>query len=315
MFVFILLVIVLLILVTVAQGKKPAKRFQSVAVEGTLTHQDKERKYYYYVPPSVSKEQQVPLVFILHGGKQKNIDRLAGKRNEFHDLADNDQTIIVYPEAIDAHWNDGINNPKFDSTIDDVGFVRAVISEIRQSYTIDPKRIYATGVSNGGFFAFRLGCEAADLFAAIGPVAATMIPDIINQDHDEPVSVINFLGTADKFVPYEGGSGTKDDITVTLLSAADTLKYWRERNRCNPEAIARERFADDANEEEIPVEHVAYTSCARGTSVEQYALIGGGHVWPGSKINLPQWLVGKNTTLVDASTTIWEFFKQHPKPL
>jgi len=186
--------------------------------------------------------------------------------------------------------------------VDDVGFVRAIVAELEASYKIDPRRIYSTGLSNGGIMSQRLACDASDLFAAIGPVSGTLNdPDC----HPKaPVSIIEFHGTADQHVPYDGGNGDKSLTNVAFVSVRDTIDEWVQFDHC----LSAPQTVTIAN-----IRHDIYSICATGVTVELYTILGGGHAWPGG--NGPAWPGGDQPThTISATDLMWDFFAAHPKP-
>jgi polyhydroxybutyrate depolymerase len=185
--------------------------------------------------------------------------------------------------------------------IDDVGFVRAIVPDLQSLVNIDAKRIFATGMSNGGILSHRIACEAADLFAAIAPVSGTLNFSPCNPS--QPVSVIEFHGTADQHIPYDGGFGPKSLVNVDFASVQDSVGFWVSFDGCQSQPQANS-FED--------IRHEIWTGCTSSTSVELYTIIGGGHSWPrgqggGADSDQP-------TTTISASQLIWKYFAAHPKP-
>ena len=126
----------------------------------TLTVDGVERTYYVYAPRTVDSAQPVPLLIVLHGGggNGRQIMRFTG----FNQVARDNGFIAVYPEGIDHHWNDGRVFRKAPTDTDDVAFISALIDQMAADYSIDSTRIYATGISNGGFMSYRLACDLSD---------------------------------------------------------------------------------------------------------------------------------------------------------
>jgi polyhydroxybutyrate depolymerase len=121
----------------------------------------------------------------------------------FDEIAASRGFIVAYPESVNTHWND----TRALSPADDVGFVRALIAEVERAYPVDHARVYATGISNGGFFSQRLACDLSDQIAAVASVAATMPETLVPVCHpSRSVSVMFIQGTADPLVPIEGGA-------------------------------------------------------------------------------------------------------------
>src|SRR5215210_833768 len=151
------------------------------------------RRYYLYLPSTWHRGQPAPLVLVFHGGggRAKSIAPHTG----FSRLAERDGFIVAYPEGLNGRWNDGRG---YAATHDDVGFVRVLLDTLQRELGIDPHRIYATGISNGAMFSYRLACDLPGALAAIAPVAGAMPADLEpGCAHTQPVSVLAFQGTAD----------------------------------------------------------------------------------------------------------------------
>jgi polyhydroxybutyrate depolymerase len=273
----------------------------------TLAFDGIERSYILHIPPSYNGSQAAPLVLSFHGGggNAENEMRLSG----FDSLADEKGFIVVYPNGTGRlgdkilTWNGGTCcGYAAANNIDDVGFVRALVTDLQTTVTIDAKRIYATGLSNGGILAYRLACDASDLIAAIGPVSGTQ--NIAPCNPSQPVSVIHFHGTADEHLPYNGGVGDKSLAGVPFASVKDTMDFWLNFDQC-PTMPQTESFAD--------IQHDTYANCSNGSGVELYTIIGGKHAWPGS--DGPGWPGGDQPSqTISATKLIWDFFAAHPKP-
>ena len=273
----------------------------------TLTVNGVERSYVIHIPASYDGSHPVPLVMDFHGGGGNAQTQM--QTSNFNPLADEKGFIVVYPNG-DGRlgdklltWNGGTCcGYAVTKQIDDVGFVRAMVADIQTVAKIDLKRIYATGLSNGGIFSYRLACDASDLIAAIGPVSGTLNYQQCNPK--EPVSIIHFHGTADQHVPYNGGAGDKSLTNVAFVSVKDSIDFWLKFDQCSTTPKI-ESFAD--------IQHDTYSNCANGTAVELYTINGGGHAWPGG--NGPASPIGdKPTQTISATNLIWDFFAGHPKP-
>lgn len=289
-----------------ASPPPPTNALSTGETEHTLTHDGRKRSYLFYVPASVDWSQSVPLVFVFHGGTGNGNG--ARTMSGFNQVADQYGFIVVYPNGtgrisddIILTWNGGeCCGYAKQENVDDVGFVRAIVAELQSQVNIDSKRIYATGMSNGGILSHRLTCEAADLFAAIAPVAGTLNFEPCTPS--EPVAVIEFHGTADSHLPYEGGIGAESLAGVDFASVSSSIQFWTAFNGCESTPLT-ESFAD--------IQHETWT-CANSASVELYTIIGGGHAWPGGRGGWPG--ADEPTQTISASQLIWEFFAAHPKP-
>lgn len=273
----------------------------------SLTHDGIERTYILHVPSSYEGQQPVALVLDFHGGGGNANTQM--KTSKFSDLADQQGFIVAYPNGTGRHddklltWNGGTCCAyAVTNQIDDVGFVRALVKDVESKYKIDAKRIYATGLSNGGIFSYRLACDASDLFAAVAPVSGTL--NYVRCSPVQPVSVIHFHGTDDSHIGYNGGAGPDSLVDVPFASVKESIDFWLNADRC--EKTPQTESFDD-------IQHDTYSNCANGTAVELYTIVGGRHAWPGS--DGPAWPGGDTPTqTISATTLIWEFFVKHPKP-
>ena len=176
-------------------------------------------------------------------------------------------------------------------------------------YKIPKHRVYAAGISNGGFFAQKLAVKIPEQIRGIATVAATMPVTLSTlQSLKKPIPVMLIHGTDDPLVPYEGGdvrAGAKGPI----LSARDSVVKWAQLNNCSsePEITHLPNRIDDSTH--IHVER--YGSCNENAEVILFVVEGGGHTWPGGWQYFPERIIGKTTANMDASEEIIAFFKRH----
>lgn len=300
------LALLFLILAILACARSKPVSTPTTDTTRTINFGGMERTYILHVPPSYDGKP-VPLVMVFHGGGG-NAEN-AVKMTNFNAFSDNKGFIVAYPSGTGRledkilTWNSGTccgfaqaNN------VDDVGFVRTMIADIQTIAAIDSKRIYATGMSNGGIISYRLACEASDLIAAIGSVSGTQ--NITPCNPQSPISVIDFHGTADQHLPYNGGIGDKSLAGTDFVSVQDSIQFWVKEDQCSS-TPATQKYAD--------IQQDTYSNCANGTTVELYTIINGLHAWPGS--DGPGWIGGDlPTQSISATQLIWDFFASHPKP-
>jgi polyhydroxybutyrate depolymerase len=157
---------------------------------------------------------------------------------------------------LNASWNGGelCCGTSQRTGVDDVGFMRAIVAKLQQEACIDPKRVYATGLSNGGAMSHRLACEAADLFAATAPVS--MGNGTRPCQPARPISVTMFRGTSDTLVSYNGG---------LFPSAQADFDQWKGLSGCSGSPSRVHNVCE------------TYTGCGAGTEVT-LCTINGGHV-------------------------------------
>ena len=267
----------------------------------TITVGDVARTYVFYRPASVSGRSAVPLVVMLHGGYGSGPQ--AEKDYGWNAEADSHHFVVAYPSGLNHAWDvgGGCCGKPGASHVDDVAFITAMVSAISRHLRIDPDRVYATGISNGGMMAYRLACNTS-IFAAIGPDSATLLGPCPNP---APVSVIHIHGLADTTVPFNGGPGDGRNV-IDGPSVPSVVAAWRKTDRCPTPATTVSG----------PLTTTSAT-CRDGRSVELIAIAGAGHQWPGSAPHpLRQLLLGTDppSTALDATATIWSFFVAHPKP-
>ncbi len=282
------------------------------------------REYYLYAPQTYQAEQAVPLVLVFHGGggHAKQI----AKFSDFNRIAEEQGFIVVYPESIDKHWNDGRITAEFeqhDAQVNDVGWIEALLEELSEHYAIDLDRVYAVGMSNGGIFTQRLAIDLSDSFAAVASIAAQIAEPIVGHKPSSPISVLMMNGTADPFVPYEGGEVTpylfpklarflKRPKRGSVVSTADTIDYWLYHNDIRTKGVQID-VPDTSESDGVMAERVQWTNINNGVSVVLYKLIEGGHAWPGTKPYMPEALIGRTCQDFNASDAIWNFFARNSK--
>lgn len=267
---------------------------------GTIVSSGEKREFLLYVPSSYDCTEPTPLVISLHGAMSWPAFQM--KISQWNAAADENGFIVVYPSGTGTGpktWY--MERAQTPSQMPDVKFISDLIDTLEAAYNIDPTRIYANGLSNGGGMAFALSCTLSDRIAAIGAVsAAQSLPWSWCAD-STPVPMIAFHGTADPIVPFNGG---KVWIAPDTFPDVGTwVGNWARRNRCAPNPIDSVIAPDVIRSE--------YTECTDDATVVLYTVEGGGHAWPGGK-PLPKWLVGHTSNAIDATNRMWAFFREHP---
>lgn len=309
-------VALLIATVSCARQAQPNPPLESPLIPGehtfTKEYDGIPREYHVHVPVSYDPSSPAPLVVVLHGGGGKWAS--AQKGSGMDTVADEHGFIVVYPNSgQEGSWNVGPRaRESRQSDVDDVSFIAALIEEVSSQASIDPKRIYATGLSNGGMMTYRLGCDLSETFAAIAPVETALM--FHPCEPTSPVSVMHFHGTADNVIPYNGGVSdpsvpglfaSEDDTR----SAEESVQFWADYNHCTS--------AIETTYQKGEVTCVTRTECAGNTEVTLCTITGGGHVWPGGSYELDQqWyqnIVGHITPDISAAEAAWDFFDKHPR--
>lgn len=257
------------------------------------------RTFNLYRPPGLTGT--VPLVVMLHGGFGNGAQ--AERSYHWDTEADKGRFLVAYPDGLNRAWNAGscCGQPQ-QANVDDVGFLTAMVGVIEQRMNIDPARVYVTGMSNGAMMSLRLACQT-DIFAAIAPVAGTLLTDCARA---RPTSLLQIHGTADTRVPYTGGPGEAVNANGTVRvdgpSVPSVAATWRAIDGCGPPTSA----TAGAVTTETAV-------CPNGRSVQSISVDGAGHQWPGGTRGPIQQRLGlpEPSTALDATDTIWQFFSRH----
>ena len=268
-----------------------------------------QRCYVFYVPSAYAHHGPAPVVISLHGLaiNPDTQESLTG----WSQLAERENFIAVYPQgtATPLRWNAApfYNVP----AVDDVGFLRDLIIDLKSIADIDSERIYVNGLSNGAALSNHIACKLADAVAAVGVVSGIYPDSPDGCASSRPISIISLHGTADPLSKFHGATFTPGPFFVALLrlapirtsypSVEQWSRSWAERNGCAEKTHIVTKSREIAG--------VRYTSCKQRVEVVSYIIQGGGHAWPGGRPTG----IGKTTRAIDAPATMWEFFKAHPR--
>jgi polyhydroxybutyrate depolymerase len=271
----------------------------------------RQRSAIVHVPPRYDPAIPMPVVLAFHGGGA-NADTMV-RFSGLDDKADEAGFVAVYPSGTGRlqrmlTFNGGNCCGQAAATgVDDVEFTRRLLDELAAVVTIDPKRVFATGMSNGGIMAYRLASELSDRIAAIAPVSGPMGTKTCAPRR--PVSVMHFHGTDDDFAPFHGGRG-KGLSGTDFFSVPHSIAAWVEADGCTPKPVTTtlpDRAADGTT-----VLRTTYGAGRDGAEVVLIVIEGGGHTWPGREPRLAS--LGKSTRDISANDLMWEFFQRHPLP-
>jgi polyhydroxybutyrate depolymerase len=272
--------------------------FSQQTINGTIVHDGIVRSYKLYIPSIYSGNTVVPLLFNFHGYTSNSNEQMF--YGDFRNIADTANFLVVHPQGTldntnTTHFNVGWGG----STVDDVGFTEALIDSLSAAYSIDQNRIYAVGMSNGGFMSFQLACDLSAKIAAVGSVTGSMTPSTLGDcNASHPMPIIQIHGTTDGTVPYNGSAGWTASIT-------NVLNHWATFNNCSPVPtvvnVPNTNTIDGST-----VEKYTYENGDNCSEVVHYKVTNGQHTWPGSIFNF----AGTNYD-INASVEIWNFLSKY----
>jgi polyhydroxybutyrate depolymerase len=277
--------------------------YLSDRTNGSIVSSGVTRRYLLYVPKAYDRSRPTPLVISIHPAATWPAVEMS--ISGWNELAEQYGFIVVYPAGSGAFFGTFTRGasvwPGGPHTLPrDVRFISDLIDKLEAEYNIDPNRIYADGMSNGGNMAFLLSCTLSDRIAAVGVVAGAQ-PQSWDCGDSKAVPTVAFHGTADKFAPYLGGESPI--APMPFANVPDWTAHVARKNQCKGEPSDTQITPS--------VRRLAYTNCAENADVILYTVEGGGHTWPGGKF-LPEWIVGRATGEISATRVMWEFFVQHP---
>lgn len=271
----------------------------------TLNFGGQNRSYLISQPPGGGAH---PAVMIFHGGEGNGSETAAA--SNMAAWAQANGFVAIFPNSGGSQWNDG--RAETANGRDDVGFARAVIGDAAARFGVDPGRVFAAGISNGGLFTQRLACEASGSFRAYAVVAATMPADLAGRcSPSRAVPIIFFNGTADRMMPWNGGQIASVralglGVGGRVMSHAQTLAFWTGKDGCG--ASSQAALPDTTNDgTTVTMQSFA---CSGGAQAVFYTINGGGHNWPGSGMRNRR-ITGVVSEDVSATETILSFFRQY----
>lgn len=282
------------------------------AASDTLLVDGVARTYTLVAP---SKTGRLPLVVALHGhgGSGEQLRRSSG----WDTTAQDQRFAVVYPDGLNQSWEMAASSVTPGGNRD-VAFLVRLINKLVVDKTVDPRRVYITGVSNGGGMVYRMLCEKSQFFAAVSPVSAGVIPSgPPGCQSSKPLPILIMNGTADPMVPYTGGPMTGGAWRgIPLMSVEQNVGYWRARNGCSAADAADAAKAElkDINKTDKSTVTTLTSSCPARRDIERYWINSGGHEMPHLAI-LPRSIalenqLGPQNHDISGADEIWKFFKR-----
>ncbi len=278
---------------------------------------DKKRHYRLFVPKDY-KGKKLSLIIGFHGGggSAKSFERYS----RFSALSQHTKKfIVVYPEGVDKYWNDGRKN--VNANVDDVAFIEKLIKHLRKRFSIQKKKVYAVGMSNGGLMALRLGCESA-LVYGMGVVAATMPTHLIKQCKNISKPIAFIFGSEDSAFLNDGrhvSPVNQKKLRGYHLGIEKSFAYWEKQNVCK-EKLSKISVTDNHHrkfgrfkDDHTIVATKTYKKCRE--KVIWYDVKGGGHRWADPEAG-NGFIIRKTLNLgwasheISSAGKLWEFFEE-----
>ena len=313
---------------TTTAPSHPVLASESGSYVFTLTFDGLQRDYRLHVPPAAASGKPLPLVLNLHGATQNA--QLEEITSDMDPNADMNGYLVAYPDgtriskvltpdpvAKNAQygWNAGMCcGLPVTKHINDVGFLLKVISDIAAKTPVDLRRVYMTGISNGGMMAYAMAAEASGHFAAISSISGQVEIPVIHPTRSVPT--MEFHSVDDPIAKFDGTPNKNPQLRLSVMEGID---QWVKADGCNKKPVTGTEIVGaagtiSAGETATPI---TYTHCRAGAEVALWRFTGSGHVWPGSTLNTgPQknWIlagVGRGIVLVNADETMWQFFEKY----
>ncbi len=280
----------------------------SLAKEHSIRAGGLDRTYRLFVPQPAGTEP-LPVVFAFHGGGMTS--QSMAEWTGIYQIAARERFMVVYPDGtrvgpFGGVWNVGSPTPQTQAEkegVDDVEFIRVLLDRLKREYRIDPRRIYATGVSLGGMFSYYLACSMSKTFAAVAVVAGSMT--VGDCAAEAPVAIWAIHGLDDTFVTVTGARARHTAPGHVWAPVSRGLEFWSRRNGC--QEVRTESFRGTG------ASCWTYGPCSTGRPVE-FCSVEGGHHWPG-QVQPMEWQrwTGQGISDFPASERIWAFFKSNPR--
>ncbi|MGE8720937.1 alpha/beta hydrolase family esterase [Leptospira terpstrae] len=268
--------------------------------------QNNKRTYIVHYPKQWDGSP-IPLLVALHGRFGSGSSMI--KQTKLDLLADAKGFIVVFPDGFKRSWADGRGNtPADENQINDIAFIESMVKRLIAEGSVNPKKVFLVGHSNGGFMAQRIAAEKPELWKGVVSVAAQVSVFTLKRKSNlktNPVSIGIIAGTDDPLVPFSGGY-VRDGGEI--LSVNDSILRWKEWNLCNDTLTTKvQTFQEGLSE--IKIDFYRYEVCAENTKVGMIQLNGLGHSWPGETPMIPFIDQGKTTKVIDGSKLVWDFME------
>jgi polyhydroxybutyrate depolymerase len=286
-----------------------------LTISGVTGQMGNTRQYAVHVPAGYSANTPVPALFCIHGLAQNAAMFCLDTGVAWPAKGDEEGFVVIMPNGYQSSWNGGTCcGGAAQAGLDDVSLMRAIFAEVGTHVNIDLGRVYATGLSNGGFMSYRLACEASDLFVAVAPSASAvgtaeagagiaelttdLTTDLTTCAPSHKVSVLDIHGMSDPLVPY--------------ADQAPSLALMQASNGCSTATVPATAVPSGGD-----TTCVSFSGCPScpNVNVTGCSVADGGHCWFGSSDcgtgggALGLAFVGNNSNFMKNTDAVWSFFR------
>ena len=267
-----------------------------VGLNQSILHNGISRDYILYIPENLPTN--APLVVVSHGytSSAKTMMSYSGMNK----VADEEKFLVVYPQGTKDQRGNNFFNVGYEfhasSKVDDLGFIKALVTKLTEDYQVNPNHIFATGMSNGGDLSYFLACYASDMFQAVAPIAGTMMQTTIETCKPQkgmPIFAVH--GKADEVTYFDGDMANRDKWGPYPGIPA-VIEHWVDVNAVE---ISKQIDLDNITNFTASNEALSFDRYLSETSDHEVWLYihSGGHDWSLKEL--------------DTSSEIWSFFTRY----
>ena len=240
------------------------------------------------IPSGYDASVQHPLLLAYHGGGL-SMGFMYKNRKDLVERCERENWVLVFPNGADFDDNRG------DATwnaihccgqaglyqVDDIGFTKRMVDTLKTELSIDERRVYAIGGSNGGMLVHKIAVELPNIFAAVAESQGTAggkrdtLESLVVVEPNQPIPFILIHGRNDHKVKFNGGWTDTPDRKRYDLSFAETVGIWSTNNGCRlqPDTTVVEGLKGS-------VWIMDYTGCTSGADIRAIVIENKGHGWP-----------------------------------
>ena len=272
--------------------------------ERVIEHEGLERSFLIYVPKNI--KENAPLVVAIHGytSSAKTLMGYSG----INQIADKEGFLVAYPQGTKDSRDNNFFNVGYefhsDSKVNDVNFIREIVLNLTKDYKLNSKRVFATGMSNGGDMSYLLACTSSDLFTAVAPVAGVMMKDTLeNCNPEKKIPIFEIHGTKDSISKFEGDMNNEDKWGA-YYDLPSTIEFWVNKHALNEKETIQ--LKNKNTEDGTTITFERYWSDESQREVWFYIVNDGNHTWPGMT-----GLFSRTANQdINSAEEIWKFFSK-----